>query len=93
MATRYQVSCINKHDRGNAHERIKNIGGISGGKAWTLTEDQAITGIESGQWAFCVSVNGRAVDVMVATHAGRKYLKTTADGYAPNNLLSLPECP
>ncbi|MGO7416641.1 DUF3892 domain-containing protein [Rhizobium ruizarguesonis] len=25
--------------------------------------------------------------------AGNKYLKTTADGDQPNNLLSLPECP
>src|ERR1017187_4237659 len=30
--------------------------------------------------------------IVVASHNGRKYLKTTADGYAPNNLLALREC-
>ncbi|MDD5382312.1 MAG: DUF3892 domain-containing protein, partial [Candidatus Margulisbacteria bacterium] len=29
----------------------------------------------------------------VAIRSGRKYLKTEADGEAPNNLLSLPTCP
>jgi hypothetical protein len=29
---------------------------------------------------------------LLATHNGRKYLKTTADSYRPDNLLSLPEC-
>jgi len=30
--------------------------------------------------------------VIVAVHNGRKYLKTAADGYSPDNLLALPEC-
>ncbi len=89
----HQVRCINKHDRGDPHERIKNIGGISNGQAWKLAEDEAIQGIESGKWTFYVSVNGVSVDVIVASHGTRKYLKTRADGYPPNNLLNLPECP
>jgi Protein of unknown function (DUF3892) len=36
---------------------------------------------------------GRTVAVIVAFHSGRKYLKTEADGYSPDNLLALPECP
>ena len=44
------------------------------------------------RWNFYVSVNSRSVWVIVASHSGRKYLKTEADGYAPNNLLNLPEC-
>jgi hypothetical protein len=93
MASRHQVSCINKRIHGDPHERIENIGGVSDGKQWKLSEDEAISGIESGKWAFYVSVGGRSVDVVVAAHKGRKYLKTVADGYAPDNLLSLPECP
>jgi hypothetical protein len=34
-------------------------------------------------------VNGRSVWVIIAIHNGREYLKTEADGYEPNNLLSL----
>jgi hypothetical protein len=92
MTQRAQISCINKRDRHNAHERIQNVGGY-GTKQWKITEEEAIAFIEKKEWEFYVSVNGRTVDVEVAKHEGRKYLKTTADGYAPNNLLSLPECP
>jgi len=54
---------------------------------------EAIAGIESGRWSFFVSVQGRAVAVIVAVSRwGHKYLKTVADGDDPNNLLSLPEC-
>ena len=58
-----------------------------------MTEDRAINAIETHQWDFYVSVGGKEVNVIVARHENRKYLKTEADGYAPNNLLSLPECP
>ncbi|WP_414648332.1 DUF3892 domain-containing protein, partial [Dinghuibacter sp.] len=37
-------------------------------------------------------VKGRSVNVVVAQRNGRKYLKTEADAYRPDNLLSLPEC-
>jgi len=33
------------------------------------------------------------VDVIIAVHNGNEYLKTTADGLHPNNLLALPDCP
>jgi hypothetical protein len=87
---RYQVTCVNK--RGghyNAHERIEYIGQQS---SWKLSEDSAIGRIESGQDSFFTMVNNREAEVVVATHNGRKYLKTNAYGYAPNNLLALPEC-
>jgi hypothetical protein len=93
MPAKHQVSCINKHSHGDPHERIKNIGGVTGGERWKVSEDEAISGIESGKWAFFVNVGGKQVDVVVASHKGRKYLKTVPDNYAPNNLLSLPECP
>lgn len=88
---RYQVTCINK--RGghyNPHERIQYIGNQQG--SWRVSEDAAIQRIENGQDSFYVTSGGRSVDVVVATHEGRKYLKTEADDYAPNNLLALPEC-
>jgi hypothetical protein len=94
MASRHQVGCINKTGHHDPHRRIQNIGGVNAdGKRWKITEDEAIAGIESGKWSFYVSVNSRTVDVVIATHNGRKYLKTVADGLHPNNLLELPECP
>jgi alcohol dehydrogenase YqhD (iron-dependent ADH family) len=95
MATRHRITCINK--RGNhydAHERIAKIGGINPNHTrWTLTEDEAIKSIEEKKYEFYVSVGGKDVDVIISTHDERKYLKTQADGYSPNNLLSLDECP
>jgi len=94
MAETVQIQCINKTDRQNAHERIKNVGGVQNGKRWKLTETEAIAGIEAGKWRFFVSVNGQSVWVVIAvSRYGNKYLKTEADGEQPNNLLSLPECP
>ena len=86
---RHQITCINKRVHQNPHERIEFIGQRGN---WKISEDNAIRRIELGQDSFYVMVNGKSVDVMVATHEGRKYLKTVPDGYAPNNLLSLPEC-
>jgi hypothetical protein len=90
-----QIQCINKSDRPNAHERIRFIGGINpDGRRWKRSQEQAIQDIESGTYSYYVSVQGRAVNVIVATSPyGHKYIKTVADGEHPNNLLSLPECP
>lgn len=94
MAQRVKIGCINKSPREDPHRRIENVGGVSGdGTRWKLSEDQAIASIEAGEYGFYVEAGGRAVNVIIATHEGHKYLKTEADGLAPNNLLSLPECP
>jgi hypothetical protein len=94
MAASVRVSCINKSDRMNPHERIKNIGGVNAdGTRWNLPEDKAIAGIRSGQWTFYVTVGSNTVNVIIANHLGRDYLKTVSDGIRPDNLLSLPECP
>jgi hypothetical protein len=92
MTDTFQVKCINKSDRLNPYERIRNIGGFDNGKAWKISEETAIQGIESGKWRFYVSVGTHSVWVIVAVHNGRKYLRTQADGYSPDNLLSLREC-
>jgi hypothetical protein len=95
MADSVQIRCINKSDRPNPHERILNIGGVNpDGQRWKLTQQQAIDGIEQARWRFYVSAGGSTVWVVVAvSRYGNKYIKTTADGEQPDNLLSLPECP
>jgi hypothetical protein len=88
-----QVRCITKREHHNPHERIQGIGGSDAGVRWWRAEDDAIRDVESDSTSYFVSVGGKTVWVVVATHNARKYLKTTADGYAPNNLLSLTDCP
>lgn len=86
---RLQVRCINKTDRYDAHERIRNIGG----DGWQHAEDEAICYIESGTHSYFVARGGYSADVIVAERSGHKYLKTRSDGEQPDNLLALPECP
>lgn len=89
MATRRRIKCINKSDRANAHERIENVGGDWG----KITVDQCIQNIELHIFEYYVHVGTAEVDVIVAVHEGRKYIKTKNDGIQPDNLLRLPECP
>lgn len=94
MPTRTEIRCINKNPRNDPYTRITHVGG-GGLQRWKYTLADAIRRIESGQEAFYVSrPRGDTVAVVVAvSRYGNKYLKTTADGDEPNNLLSLPECP
>jgi uncharacterized protein DUF3892 len=83
-----EVTCINKRDRTNPHERIQAIGGAG----WKHQEDAAIRAIRGGTESYYVSQGGRTARVVTAVHQGREYLKTEPDGYSPDNLLALSEC-
>jgi hypothetical protein len=83
-----QVTCINKTNRQDPHERISRIGG----SGWRKTQAEAIAAIENKTDSFYTQVGGKRANVIVATHNGHKYIKTENDGIHPNNLLELPEC-
>ena len=94
MATKRQISCINKPDRQNIYTPIINVGGIEGITRWKLSETAAIATIENKQYEyFVVDKAGNKVEVIIATRNGKKYLRTAPDDGTANNLLSLPECP
>ncbi len=89
-----QIDCIEKMDRNDPTTALQFVGGRNdNGSRCRLSQKDAIDGVESGKWQFYVSVGGSRVNVIVSTSRfGHKYLKTVADGEAPNNLLSLQTC-
>jgi len=90
MTETWQVTCIKRTERSSPHERIERVGGPEG-EGWTLRVDEIVTHIKRGD-RFWVDVGGQRVDVVIASHSGREYIKTRPDDDHPNNLLSLPEC-
>ena len=67
MTKRARIRCINKTDRLNPHERVRNVGDVnSGGSRWKQTQQQTIQEMESGEWQFFVSEAGRTITVVVA---------------------------
>jgi hypothetical protein len=90
-----RISCVNKADRYDPHERIRNVGGFAAdSRSWRLSVAEAIQEIERGAYAFYVEqpAGYRVAVVVAVSDAGHKYLKTASDRAQPNNLLGLPEC-
>lgn len=79
-----------RKDGTDADRRIDAL--MINGKVYPI--DTVIDWINSGAHRFFVSVWSRAVLVVTRVHSTsrRWYLTTEADGYPPNNLLSLPDC-
>lgn len=91
----YQVKCI-RRDGSDIDRRLDRLGGTApDGSTWNDTIDNVIQYIRNGQHRFWTSVNGKSVWVVVRLHptSSRYYLATENDGYPPNNLLSLRDCP
>jgi hypothetical protein len=109
MAIDRQVQCIIKRHRPGPHERIQAIGGLTPAKSllgdptnWQENEDIAIIQIRGGTHTYYTMEGGKRANVRIGKHTTDKgtpkeraheYLTTEADGYPPNNLLSLPDCP
>jgi hypothetical protein len=99
VTLRLQIKCIIRTGGQDAHERIQSVGGTFNGsygeQRWKHIETFAILCIKVGTYSYYVVNNeGQEVDVIIAaSQGGHEYLKTTADGEQPDNLLNLPECP
>jgi len=89
-----QIDCIEKNDRYDPTEAITHIGGLNAdGRRWKITQQDAIKRIEAGTNEFFVATGGRKTKVVVSvSRFENKYIKTEADDYEPNNLLSLTSC-
>ena len=94
MAKHYEIRYANKADRPDPRERIHSVGGLgSQGALWMLSQEEAVTAIESGRLDFYVDYGGRHERVVIAvSESGRQYLTTENDGAQPDHLLNLPEC-
>ena len=88
-----QVTCISKPHPQSPHEHITDLGNPRAG--WVWPREQVVASIEVGTNTFFVldPNTGRRADVGVVRVAGRApYLRTHADGYWNDNLLSLNQC-
>ncbi|MSU66124.1 MAG: DUF3892 domain-containing protein [Opitutus sp.] len=88
---RRAVSFVQKAYSYDPHERIDSIGGVNSDKSrWKLSQEEAISAIESGRTEFYVAAHDRILKVVVVKFAGQKYLKTETDEKSPDGLLTLP---
>jgi hypothetical protein len=95
MARYLHIRFIVKTERTDAHERIKEICGLTPeGSHWTLTHEDAVSQVENRISAFYIeSARGQRYDVTVAMDVrAHKYLKTNTDIDQPDELLFLPDC-
>jgi hypothetical protein len=89
-----QITCISKSVPNGNHSHITHVGNPA--VPWKWTVEQVIASIDSNTNSFYVKDprTGKAADVGVVREAGKRpYIRTHADGYWNDNLLSLVFCP
>jgi len=89
-----RITCIVKPNRFSPHEHITHVGNPQGGWLWTV--QQVVTSIDTHTNTFYVldPQTLKRSNVAVIRQVGRlPYLRTHADGFWNDNLLSLNECP
>ena len=89
-----RITCIRKPNVFSSHEHITHVGNPEG--AWEWPVENVIQSIDARTNTFYVqdSRTGRRSEVGVVREAGkRSFLRTHADGFCNDNLLSLNQCP
>ncbi len=94
MPTRYLIRYIKKTGDSEPEERILAFGGLDPcDKPWTLTYEEAVNGVVSGEWSFYVLLGNVEENLVVSRMVdGRQYL-AVAPPHGQLPLLSLPPFP
>lgn len=88
-----RITCIVKPHPQSPHEHITHVGNPP---EWIWTRENVVASIDAGTNTFYVldPGTGKRADVAVVRESGKApYLRTHADGYYNDNLLSLSQCP
>jgi hypothetical protein len=91
----FRITHVRKPNRQSSHEHISHVGNISNSvNDWISPRADIIHFINSKTHTFYVSEGGKRSEVgVVNPNDGRSpFLRTYADNYYNDNLLSLPEC-
>lgn len=89
-----QITCVTKPNRLSQHEHITHVGNPANN--WIWTRERVIQSIEMNENTFFVldPISRKRSEVGVVRSPGKAaYLRTHADGYYNDNLLSLDQCP
>lgn len=87
-----QITCINNPINGT-HEHITHVGNPLGGWKWTVEEVIKSIDAETNVFYVLDSKTGKRANVGVVRPTNHApYIRTYADGYWNDNLLSLPQC-
>lgn len=94
MAVNVQIDCIRKSGAQPPNSRVTHVGGPNpnGSGRWLLTEQDAIAGMDRGDWSFHINSAGRTVRVTANTGPAGRYLTTSPDNHQHDSLIDLPEC-
>lgn len=89
-----RITHVKKPNRLSSHEHITHVGNITNSTVnWVWSRENVIASINARTNTFYVFENGKRSEVgVVNPNDGRApFLRTHADGYWNDNLLSLPE--
>jgi hypothetical protein len=94
VGSRIQITHIDTAPSEDPWARIEKVGGRGpGGAVWELSQEQAIERIEDGTYSFYVGDGDDSIEIVIASLAGQRYLKTDGDGDDPDRLLALGDLP
>jgi hypothetical protein len=98
MATPVEVSFVKiSDDLLLRRRRIQGLGGIFCHRPWYMSEQCLIAEAERPEatraWNFYVQNGTEALPLIVAVHAGRKYLTTPGEDAESPKLIGLPPLP
>lgn len=89
-----RITCIKRSASNGGHSHITHAGNTA--SPWMWTVEQIIDSIDHKTNTFYVQDDntGKRAEVGVVREAGKRaYIRTHADGYWNDNLLSLSFCP